>query len=117
MLDSGCCGTQFEKEKVNVIGSLLFAYPLLVLALVWNFMCAPFSIIFAKVRIFNLTLLRAISKTISAATLMTKFKCRFSASFYRISPRASGIVFKYFNHAIYTTIYLACIKLVHTGLS
>lgn len=100
MQSTGCCGTDFKREEISILGVATLALPLFFIGLVavvvlW----LPAKLVSALSRPYRMAvaLCRANLEVIGKATLLPRLKCSLSSSAYSLSPRASGLVFRGFN--------------------
>ena len=105
--ESECCGASFENNDISILGLLLisipytFFYTLLFPLIFFLRKNNPISIIFRA----NLTLIKNIN-------ILPNLKCKLSAKAYPLSPKLSGITFKYFNLSVLYTIWMIAISII-----
>gem|GEM_PF-4538058 len=110
-MDSGCCGTEFEKNNVSKTGCFLFLFPIYAFCLVPS---ALDSIIFklTKVHMLPSVILKITEITkgaITTAKLIPTSRNKFSSTLIKIHPRMGSFFFKYFNHLFIGCIWCICL--------
>lgn len=104
-----CCGAEFEKDHISFIGLLTLSLPLLVICSIIKVL---FLIIFKKNRSIEL-LINANFKLIKQKNILTRSKCQLSSFVFKLSPRLSGLIFKYFNLTFLLIIWLIAILSIY----
>ncbi|PIK14142.1 MAG: hypothetical protein CES88_14260 [Halobacteriovorax sp. JY17] len=102
-----CCGAEFEKNHISLIGLLTFSFPLLLICLFLRFLLIPIYF-FKRIKILD-SLIKANLKLISQKNILSRYKCQLASSLFKVTPRASGFVFKYFNFSILLFIWIVLI--------
>ena len=103
-----CCGAEFEKSHISLIGLLTLSFPLLSICLALKVILAPVYI-FRNIKLLD-SFIRANFKLISQKSILLRYKCQFASFLFKISPRASGLFFKYFNFSILFFIWIVLIS-------
>lgn len=106
-----CCGAEFEKKHISLIGLLSLSLPLLLICLVLKILLLPLSF-FLEMRIVNL-LITANFKLIKQKNILSRYKCQLASSLFIISPRFSGFIFKYFNLSVLLLIWILFIMTIY----
>jgi hypothetical protein len=103
--ETECCGASFENNNISTLGLLLISIPytavyfILFPIIFFLNKSNPLSVIFNA----NLTLIKS-------ANILPNLKCKVSAKLYNVSPRLSGLTFKFFNLAVLYIIWMAIIS-------
>jgi hypothetical protein len=99
-----CCGAEFEKNHISFFGLLTLSFPIVILSLLLIILLFPLRLLGKKFQILE-SLLRSCFRLISDKPLMAKSKCALVGKIFKISPRLSGLTYKYFNFSIYFLIW------------
>lgn len=110
-----CCGAEFEKSHISFIGLLTFSFPLLVLCVLIRIISYPITF-FIDLKIIQ-SLINANLKLIKQKNMLSRYKCQMASFIFKISPRLSGIVFKYFNVSILCIFWFVFIFIVSRVIS
>ncbi len=103
---TGCCGADFRNDKVTITGLWTLSVPLVYLS-------APAAALGPILgegggrRLFRV-LLTANLDLIRQATLIPGLRCELAGKLYAVSPRLSGLAYRYFNLAVLTVPW-ACL--------
>ncbi|OUR93729.1 hypothetical protein A9Q84_19905 [Halobacteriovorax marinus] len=106
-----CCGAEFEKNHISFFGLLTLSFPVIVISFVLLVILSPLRLFKKRFQILE-TLFRSCMKLISEKPLMAKTKCSLAGSMFKVSPRLSGLTFKYFNFSIYLFVWILILTLL-----
>ncbi|ATH09269.1 hypothetical protein BIY24_15355 [Halobacteriovorax marinus] len=109
-----CCGAEFEKSHISLLGLLTLSFPLVILLTVLKIILFPI-ILMKKISIID-SLINVNHKLIRQKNILSRYKCNLASAVFKVSPRLSGLIFKYFNFSIlvfiWTLIILVIFKVV-----
>jgi hypothetical protein len=112
--DTGCCGANFEREEISIIGLLTISMPYFLLYIVLWPVLFLLRLAAPPLRPF-LRVLRVIFeanvKAVADSRIFPRVKCSLSGKLFRISPFLSGLAFRWFNFAVLGMIWLVVIGL------
>lgn len=95
-----CCGAEFEKNHISFVGLLTLSFPIAITSFFLLCLTSPLKLFKIRFQILE-TLFRSCMKLISDKPLLAKTKCSLVGKIFKISPRLSGLTYKYFNFSIY----------------
>jgi len=101
---TGCCGADFRNDRVTVTGLWTLSVPLVYLSIP----AAVLPLGEGRVRRIFRVLLTANLDLIRQATLIPGLRCELSGKLYAVSPRLSGLAYRYFNLAALTIPWACC---------
>lgn len=95
--DNGCCGAEFNKSHISLLGLLTLSVPLIYISFFILILIYPFTYIFKiKTNLLKI-LIESNLVLIRQKNIFSKFKCSIASKLMIFSPRIAGLVFKFFN--------------------
>lgn len=110
----GCCGFNRGADKVTFIGIFTFPIPMMMLGGIGVLILSIIGIYSGKVRLVNnelVAILKVSNKVINEG-LNSRVRCMAAAKLFKLSPKLSGITYKYFNSTILISLWIGMIWLL-----
>lgn len=107
---TGCCGADFKTDEVTFTGLWSLSVPLI-------YVFAPAAALGpllgeGRLRRFVRVLLTANLDLVRRASLIPGARCSLAGTLYNFSPRLSGVLYRYFNFILLSSIWAGLLTLI-----
>ncbi len=109
LTDTGCCGFNLSQEKTTLLGLMTLSMPLVVIGCIilpLFILSGRLSAGLNKIKKVITVLIKANFYLIYKAALLPKTRCSLAGKFFSYSPRVSGAIYRYFNIAVLTVLWI-----------